>query len=146
MIANQLSYIEALSKLAGVCLKVAEVAPNSGYHNKAQDLVEAAYIEAMVLKRTGLTDKEKKPHSESSREERTLHLDDDLNFGKKHPGKKVKEVLQVDPSYLRWMDDTLSFITLSDEVKKALPAREATPPSGDSSSEAPWEPSDDLPY
>lgn len=64
-------------------------------------------------------EKEKMAHKYTDQIE--LDIDDDMPFGKfVGSGKTVREVLADDPGYLRWIANTSSMYSLSDEVEEAL--------------------------
>ena len=47
-------------------------------------------------------------------------LETELNFGKKHRGETIEEIIEKDPSYLLWAIDTIEWFKLDDEAEKEL--------------------------
>ncbi len=49
----------------------------------------------------------------------TLNLKSKLNFGK-HKGKTIDEVLEEDPTYIRWCLENIDWFKLSEEDEKEV--------------------------
>ncbi len=47
-------------------------------------------------------------------------LETELNFGKKHKGETIEEIIEDDPEYLLWAIDTIEWFELDDEAEKEL--------------------------
>ncbi len=54
---------------------------------------------------------------------RTLTLESDMPFGK-YKGRQVEDVIEDDPSYVRWMAENSDNIEFDNEALEALEKRE----------------------